>query len=149
MTPTLCDPDRSRIVETARAWLGTPYRHQASRRGVGCDCLGLLRGVWLEVYGVELERPPPYTPDWSEFNGRERLLEAGLRLLPRVPVPQARPADALLFRMRRGAAAKHLGLLSAPDRFLHAYSTLGVVESPFDPGWRRRVIAAFRLPPPS
>ena len=27
-------------------WIGTPYRHQASLKGVGCDCLGLVRGVW-------------------------------------------------------------------------------------------------------
>ncbi|MFD0934795.1 peptidase P60, partial [Methylobacterium trifolii] len=34
------------VVAQARLWLGTPYRHQASLAGVGCDCLGLLRGVW-------------------------------------------------------------------------------------------------------
>jgi len=34
------------VVAAARAWLGTPYRHRASVRGAGCDCLGLLRGVW-------------------------------------------------------------------------------------------------------
>lgn len=36
---------RNEIVAAARQWLGTPYRHQASVRGVGCDCLGLIRGV--------------------------------------------------------------------------------------------------------
>ncbi len=49
------------IVDAARAWIGTPYRHQASLRGVGCDCLGLLRGVWREVMGAEPEMPPPYS----------------------------------------------------------------------------------------
>jgi hypothetical protein len=29
--------DRNHIVEIARRWLGTPYRHQASLKGVGCD----------------------------------------------------------------------------------------------------------------
>ncbi|MEM1422329.1 MAG: peptidase P60, partial [Pseudomonadota bacterium] len=38
------DPDQ--IAYEASRWIGTPYRHQASLRGVGCDCLGLLRGVW-------------------------------------------------------------------------------------------------------
>jgi cell wall-associated NlpC family hydrolase len=36
---------RSAIVAEARTWIGTPYRHQASLKGVGCDCLGLVRGV--------------------------------------------------------------------------------------------------------
>jgi cell wall-associated NlpC family hydrolase len=28
---------RDVIVAQARSWLGTPYRHQASLKGVGCD----------------------------------------------------------------------------------------------------------------
>ena len=46
------------IVARARAWIGTPYRHQASRKGVGCDCLGLVRGVWRAVCGAEPEVVP-------------------------------------------------------------------------------------------
>ena len=46
---------RAEIVRAARSWIGTPYRHQASLKGVGCDCLGLLRGVWREVVGAEPE----------------------------------------------------------------------------------------------
>ena len=43
---------REHIVEAARDWIGTPYRHQASKKGVGADCLGLLRGGWRDVIGV-------------------------------------------------------------------------------------------------
>ena len=43
----------ARIVRAARGWLGTPYHDQASVKGVGCDCLGLIRGVWREVVGPE------------------------------------------------------------------------------------------------
>ena len=45
--------DGAAIVGAARGWIGTPYRHQASLKGVGCDCLGLLRGVWRELKGEE------------------------------------------------------------------------------------------------
>ena len=41
----------SAVVEAARGWLGTPYRHQVSLKGEGADCLGLVRGVWREVAG--------------------------------------------------------------------------------------------------
>ena len=47
------------IVAEALAWLGTPYRHQGARKGVGCDCLGLVRGVWRAVYGDNPEEPGP------------------------------------------------------------------------------------------
>jgi len=61
------------IVAAARGWLGTPYRHQAACRGAGCDCLGLVRGVWREVVGDEPDRPPAYSVDWSE-PAREEVL---------------------------------------------------------------------------
>ena len=64
------------IVTAARAWIGTPYLHQASVRGVGCDCLGLLRGVWRDVYGTEPAQVPAYTADWSEPQGQEVLYTA-------------------------------------------------------------------------
>jgi len=140
-------------VECARAWIGTPYLHQASRKGAGADCLGLLRGVWRELYGCEPEPVPAYTADWSEPAGEERLWDAALRHL--VPgqgrertVPET-PGEVLLFRMSDGAVAKHLGISgavgSAPS-FIHAYSGHGVVESPLSRPWQRRIVARFRFP---
>lgn len=64
---------RARVVAAARGWLGTPYRHQASVKGEGADCLGLVRGVWREAVGEEPEAPPPYRPDWAEVGGEETL----------------------------------------------------------------------------
>lgn len=139
----------ARAVVLARGWIGTPYRHQASARGAGCDCLGLLRGVWRGLYGTEPEEVPPYTPDWAEPEGRELLLEAAARLLcPKVP-DDAAPGDVLVFRMRSGGIAKHLGLAAETgDRasFIHAYSGHAVVESPLSAPWRRRIAARFEFP---
>ncbi len=135
-------------VGEARAWIGTPYLHQASVCGVGCDCLGLLRGVWRALYGAEPEAVPAYTPDWSEPQGDERLMAAALRHMTSAG-PDWRAGQVLLFRMRRGAVAKHLGILSAhgdTSAFIHAYSGHGVVESPLSLPWRRRVVARFEFP---
>ena len=70
---------RSTIVAETRGWIGTPYRHQASLKGIGCDCLGLVRGVWRAVIGEEPERAPAYAPDWAEASGRESLADAAAR----------------------------------------------------------------------
>ena len=72
MTPA--DPER--VIVAARAWLGTPYHDQASLKRVGCDCLGLARGVWREVVGPEPFPIPPYSRDWSETGPREVLAES-------------------------------------------------------------------------
>ena len=138
----------NRIVGVARDWIGTPYVHQASVRQVGCDCLGLLRGVWRELNGAEPETTPDYTPDWGEPDGAERLVEAAARTLVEVRQKEACPGDVLVFRMRRTAVAKHVGILSAttPGAFIHAYSGKGVLESPLSAAWASRIAAAFRLP---
>ncbi|WP_226621674.1 NlpC/P60 family protein [Alloyangia pacifica] len=140
---------RTRIVDAARGWIGTPYLHQASVKGAGCDCLGLLRGVWREVIGAEPEPVPPYSRDWSEPQGDEALLRAALRHLRAKPMQDEAPGDVLLFRMREGAVAKHLGLQAragAGARFIHAYSGHGVIESALSAPWCRRLAARFAFP---
>ena len=137
------------ILKAARDWLGTPYLHQGSTRGAGCDCLGLLRGVWREVLGAEPEIAPPYSSDWDEVGTRDVLRAAAARHLSEIDADTANPGDVLLFRMRRGSVAKHLGLLSATGdapRFIHAYSGHGVVESSLSLPWRRRIEGVFAWP---
>lgn len=146
---------RQRVLAAARGWLGTPYRHQASLKGVGCDCLGLVRGVWREIHGQEPETPPPYRPDWAERSGEDRLWAAATRAMgPPIDPGAMRPGDLILFRWRLGMPAKHAGILSQAEdplhagaaRFIHAYEQASVVESPLVPSWRRRMAGVFRFP---
>ena len=141
---TAADPDR--IITAARGWLGTPYHDQASLRGVGCDCLGLARGVWREIVGDEPFPIPPYSRDWGETDAHEVLADGARRMVIEIEPCDAGPAALVLFRMRTGAIAKHVGILTAPDRFIHAYERLGVIEEPLTPTWRRRIAFAFLFP---
>ena len=108
-------PTRTRIIAEARAWIGTPYRHQGSLRSVGCDCLGLVRGVWRALNGSEPEATPAYTPDWAEASGAESLAEAARRHLVELEDPRAfAPGDVLLFRYSNRYPAKHAAIATAP-----------------------------------
>jgi len=162
--------DPALIIAAARGWLGTPYHDQASLRGVGCDCLGLARGVWREVVGPEPFRVPPYSRDWGLVAGpeginrsggaiegrqgpagqtglREVLADGARRMMPEIAPSEAGPGALVLFRMAPRAIAKHVGVLTGPDSFLHAYERLGVVEEALTPSWRRRIAFAFLFPP--
>lgn len=140
-------PSREAIVREALSWLGTPYQHQASVKGAGCDCLGLVRGVWRALYGPEPLPLPAYTPDWAEAYGQETLLEAAKAILIEVPPESAAPGDVMLFRMAPDAPAKHAAILGADGTWLiHAYWARAVVESRFAPWWRTRLAAVFQFP---
>ena len=138
--------DSDLVVTVARAWLGTPYHDQASLRGVGCDCLGLARGVWREMVGAETFPIPPYSRDWGEIGPREVLAEGARRMMAEVALADAVTGALVLFRMAPRAMAKHVGILTTPDSFIHSYERLGVIEEVLTPIWRRRIAFAFLFP---
>ena len=146
MTQPLAAADPARVIGIARSWLSTPYHDHASLRGVGCDCLGLTRGVWRDVVGPEPFPIPPYSRDWGETGPREVLAEGARRMMIEVEPAAAGPGALVLFRMKPRAIAKHVGIVTGPDTFLHAYERLGVIEEPLTPSWRRRIAFALLFP---
>ncbi|WP_246733412.1 peptidase P60 [Methylobacterium sp. BTF04] len=140
------------IVAEARAWIGTPYRHQASLKGIGCDCLGLVRGVWRGLLGPEPEAAPPYAASWAESAalGSDPLAEAARRHLVPVAGPLAayapQPGDVLLFAFRAHLPAKHCAIACRPDTMVHAHDGAAVTEVALTRWWRRHLAHAFRFP---
>ncbi len=135
------------VIAAAKGWIGTPYQHQGSLKQIGCDCLGLVRGVWREVMGQEPEEAPAYTPDWAEAAGVESLAMAAARHFEAVVLPEIAPGDVILFRWRHDLPAKHCGILTGPDRMIHAHEGACVAEVAFAGWWRRHLAFAFRFPP--
>jgi len=130
----------------ARSFLGTPYRHQASAPGIGCDCLGLVRALWRAEYGREPMKVPPYRADWRDIQSASMLEQAARTLLNGIDAEAAEAGDIALFRFRRDLPAKHCGVIVAPGRFVHAIERVGVVEAALSGWWSRRAVAYFRFP---
>jgi NlpC/P60 family putative phage cell wall peptidase len=137
---------RGRIVAEARDWIGTPYHHQASVKGVGCDCLGLVRGVWRAVEGLEPEKIPGYSKDWGEARGHEAMVAAGRRHLVEIAPEHALPGDVVVFRIRPRRVARHAGIVTGAQTFVHAQEGAPVCEVVISPWWAKRIAAAFRFP---
>ena len=143
---------RAAILAEARSWIGTPYRHQASLKGAGCDCLGLIRGVYRAFCGPEKEPITPYSPHWAEETGQETLRDAARRHLTEIdpaPYRDGAPLDAgdvILIRVRDRGIAKHAAITSGADAIIHAYERHAVAEDALPAAWRRRIAYAFRFP---
>jgi len=134
------------IVRAARGWIGTPYVHQASLKGIGADCLGLVRGVWREVCGAEPEPVPPYAPGWAEEGPQEALADAARRHFRETPCTEVKAGDVLLFRWRTHLPAKHAGIATSASRMVHAQEGAAVAEISLNAWWRRHLSHVFRFP---
>jgi NlpC/P60 family putative phage cell wall peptidase len=133
------------VVQAARQWHGTPYRHRASTPGAGCDCLGLLRGVWRALYGEEPIEVPTYRADWRDADNDGALRAAAERFLIAEVGPVA-AGQVVLFRLGGLSEPRHCGIMVSPTRFIHAQEHLGVVEANLTDGWKRRMAGRFRFP---
>lgn len=121
------------IAAHAAAWAGTPFRRRAALRGVGADCVGLVRGILAEVSDVAVT-PPPFVADWPA-SPESLIADAGDRYLaaPFSHVGPPRLGEVVAFRIG-GGPASHAGVVTAaplldPARVTHVCERRGVVET--------------------
>lgn len=98
------------------------------------------------MVGPEVFEVPPYSRDWGEIGPREVLAEGARSMMIEVEPADMVPGALVLFRMAPRAIAKHVGIVTSPGTFLHAYERLGVIEEPLTSSWRRRIAFAFLFP---
>lgn len=129
------------IVETARRWVGTPFMHQGRRIGVGVDCGGLIYCI-----GEELELPIHDVKNYCrqpDGSLRHILEEQCSR------ISEVEPGDLLLIAPDR--LPQHIALLTFDNTIIHANESRcsrinKVIEHRYADHWRRRTVAAYRLP---
>jgi NlpC/P60 family putative phage cell wall peptidase len=111
------------IAAEAEEWVGTPFHWQASAKGRGCDCKGLIAGVARAVGRAEADSVEAIAADYGKFVPVPRLKAGLARLFDRVAERQ--PGDVLLLRM--GGVAQHLAIYAPtetqPDRIIEAMPT--------------------------
>ena len=138
---------RERIVEIAREWLGTPYRHQASVKGVGTDCIGLVYGISRELnltrYDASKVKDPRYT-NYSRMPDTAFMRSVLNRWLIQIPIKEAKPGDVLFIAWIK--EPQHLAILTEKG-IIHAYMGVKkVTEHNLTPDWASKVVAAYKFP---
>lgn len=135
------------VVELARSWIGTPYHNQAATLGSGCDCLGLVRGVWAQLYGQMLPEVPVYSNTWAgrPIAGLD-LLDHASKRLEEVDPKRLAPGLVVAFKIGPGGRAQHCGILSSGTTMVHAHSGRAVCEVSLGLRWSKRLVAAYKFP---
>jgi NlpC/P60 family putative phage cell wall peptidase len=137
-------PDK--LIACAKEWIGTPYVHQASVKGVGADCVGFLKGVALETGLITPELAALLPRDYSRQPSAGELRRLTSRHLRLVPFGSRAPGDVVL--MRFAEEPQHLGMLtqvSPVDYVIHC-AQHGVLAHRLDSVWRARIVRVYRFP---
>lgn len=111
------------IAAHAAAWTGTPWHARAALRGVGADCVGLIRGILADV-SAHIITPPPYLHDWHGTPD-PLILDAGNRHL--IPA-DGRAGQVVAFRIGAGPVS-HVGVRLDAERIVHVCTRRGTVET--------------------
>ncbi len=128
-----------RLVDRARACLGTPFYHQGRVAGIGLDCIGLVIHA-VKQAGVNIYDQRDYGREPAGDRLRIALVQHGFER-----VDSIKPGDVLLFRFNGNP--HHVGLAVSSDTMVHSYAPVGrVVETGLGETWRRRLAGIYRLP---
>lgn len=135
--------NESRLKDVLDSWEGTPFRHWAGVKGMGCDCIHFVGRV-LEELGITTRaggvkyQIPRYSRDWHLHKEHQLLLEGVLKQIPVdvIDSDDHMNGDILLFRF--GRAVAHSAFYF--DNFLyHSLSGIGVRRSSYDvDDWKDR-----------
>lgn len=118
---------REAVIEEAKTWLGTPYHHMGTVKGVGVDCGQILIKVYSEV-GLVPEFDPGYYPsDWHFHRSDEVYLEWLEKFTTSTDKPK--PGDIALFKF--GRCASHGAIVVDNETLIHSYNRLGVVYAKY------------------
>ena len=147
MLSPVIDALRSAIVVEARSWIGTPFQWQASVKGAGCDCKGLIAGIARELRLPEADSLYARLANYRPGKVDTKLLKAGLAEMFD-PATAPLPGDLLLLRV--GGLPQHLAILSEGNpsdggRMIHTYGKgpARVIEVPMGHAWRSALDSAW------
>ena len=115
---------RQQIVRSARQRIGTPFKHQGRKSGVGLDCIGLVVDVFKEFNPEIINHD---TTNYSRVPNNNKLKETLDFLLHPVDLYEANAGDIILFAYSK--EPQHVGILTE-NSVIHAYASVGrVIET--------------------
>lgn len=143
---------RLQIVDRARQYVGTPFRHQGRRIGVGIDCIGLILCVAEDLNLKDREDKPFLRGDYPSYGPQpidSFVHQECDRRLVRRNVWQMDEGD--IVSMRVPHLPTHTAFIVKREQSLylvHAYSggPERTVEHILSDPWRRRIVGAFSFP---
>lgn len=125
----------SPAVHIAETWIGAPFISQWPPTRRGCDCGGLLAGIYAEAGLIEMPDLGVYDHNAPWSKGDDFYHDLIAANCDEVHETRAEPGDLILFRMGHGWA--HGGIYMGAGRMVHADAQRGVCFAGINEGRMR------------
>jgi len=122
--------ERNALVEISKTWIGTPYHDHEDKKGIGCDCAGLPKGVSVEAGYVEDFKLPYWDPQQWLRKGYEdkQYLEMMLRFTDEIKEEDVKAADFVLYKVAWSYTHGAI-VVDWPNFVIHTVKGIGVTGS--------------------
>ena len=138
---------QQKIVEEARKWKETPYKHQGRTCGRACDCAGVLIGVAENVLGIKDIYDTRYGRNPENWQIKS-VLDQHPNLITK-DRDKMKIGDIVLMSLD-GMTSHHVGIISDYSKqsfgLVHCYSSIGrVVEHRLNKVWNDRIQSIYEV----
>lgn len=121
------------VIKTARSYTGVPYKWGGTTRS-GMDCSGLLLNSYKAI-GMTIPRTSADQSDYGKKVGKKDL----------------KPGDWVFFATgKKKRKITHVGMITivkgSTIKFIHASSSLGVVEATLNSNYYQKIYRGARRP---
>lgn len=132
--------NRQQVVDAARRWVGTKWRHQGRSLVHGIDCAGLVIVVAQEL-GISTFDIYNYQRDPLNDN----FIDHFIREMTKKPRADRKPGDILLIRDTKFTCHSVVfDIVGGVEMIIHANARRHkVVEEPYSKDWRDRTTHCF------
>ncbi|MGK7894043.1 MAG: NlpC/P60 family protein [Xenococcus sp. (in: cyanobacteria)] len=128
---------REQIIETARKWKGTPWKHNQAKQGLGIDCVQFARVV-AESVGIS----QVVYNNYYRTPRKDSLLQVFETHPNFQRVETFDKGDVLVFRI--SGLPHHVAIATSQTTMIHADLRNGVVEHNIG-NWKDRLVACYEV----
>jgi len=124
----LTDEQRAAIVKEAKEWLGTRYVGCSRTKGLGCDCMTLLAGVYTNTGHLRTDPiPKQYSVQVGQHQHNTQYLDGVREYMREIPEAEVKPGDLVLYDIHGTGSYSHGALVVEwPGYVIHAMARHGV-----------------------
>lgn len=148
------------VVETARTWLGTPFKYYGRTKKTkytpgGCDCVGLLIGIASELNYHTHNKPVKFfdKTQYSKIKNHTQLSNNLGKYFKEVNLNNMSAGQIVVLKINK--YLEHVGILGEyPSHdsgqqnltLIHAYIQAGkVVEHSLTEEWRYKIVSVYKF----